>query len=437
MFTNDPQAWDALKQLLEDIVPGVGDLLTPIAGDSFEVLFRHEYDYTDSYHDQYRVEQFSHNLKDLGTGVEQILMTLVVGLTQTARTVIIEEPEGGLHPTAQRALLLLLQTWSKNRLFWATTHSSAMLDWSAQNDTTVYAVNRRSNESDVSPVILSDDRAELLHRLGVRLSDVLSAERILIHEGPTDEGILAEWFPKLVQDPSIVMIAGGGSANARHADLLAGWIESADGLGGRKLLYIRDRDEIGGPTLERRLETSPNVHVLSCREIENFLLDFDVLANVISEFRAKRGLNPIESATVALRAREFGDDLKQIVVLKRVIQEKLGALYLLDQVTREDLVAQSAGLAELLRTVMARLPEVDSLRSEIEASWERHELEVDNQWEEEWRVLVPGADLLSAIWQEFLGRGYSKSADGVVIARRLNPPDELAQAIERFIAEDL
>ncbi len=86
---------------------------------------------------------------------------------------------------------------------------------------------------------------------------------------------------------------------------------------------------------------------------------------------------------------------------------------------------------------MARLPEVDSLRSEIEASWERHELEVDNQWEEEWRVLVPGADLLSAIWQEFLGRGYSKSADGVVIARRLNPPDELAQAIERFIAEDL
>jgi hypothetical protein len=41
------------------------------------------------------------NLKDLGTGVEQLLMTLVVGLTEQAPlTLLIEEPETNLNPMA-------------------------------------------------------------------------------------------------------------------------------------------------------------------------------------------------------------------------------------------------------------------------------------------------------------------------------------------------
>jgi predicted ATPase len=186
MYTNSPTVWHDLQRLLTGIVPGAGNLITPINQNTFQVLFSHEYGYAETYQDTYRTEYYRHNLKDLGTGVEQILMTLVVGLTQTARIVVIEEPETGLHPGAQRALLSLLQEWSRDRLFFATTHSSAMLDWSSPEKTTVYAVSRSSTESSVASVYLSGERSEVMRELGVRPSDVLSAERILIHEGPTD-----------------------------------------------------------------------------------------------------------------------------------------------------------------------------------------------------------------------------------------------------------
>ena len=56
------------------------------------------------------------NLKDLGTGVEQLLMTLVVGLMEAPPfTLIVEEPETNLHPAGQRALLGHFQRWAEDR----------------------------------------------------------------------------------------------------------------------------------------------------------------------------------------------------------------------------------------------------------------------------------------------------------------------------------
>jgi len=435
MFTNYPSTWQNLKELLTGIVPDVGDLMTPINNNSFQVVFGHGYsDHADSSSADSGLEYYRHNLKDLGTGVEQILMILVVGLTQTATTVLIEEPETGLHPGAQRALLSLLQGWSKSRLFFAATHSSTMLDWSSPADTAIYAVKRSPMESKVETVELTSDLADVLWELGVRLSDVLSAERILIHEGPTDGDILTTWFPVLLRDPRIVMIPGGGGANARHADLVASWIQSADGLGNRKLLYIRDRDEIGGSILEK-LEASPNVYVLSCREIENFLLDFDAATQVINTYRQRSGSPEVSADTVALQAKVLADQLKQTGVLRGVIQERLGALYLLDNRTREDLVSSNANAEDLIAAVVSRIPQEGVLRRDIEASWIRQEQEIDNVWEQEWRSLVPGADLLTKIWQEYVGQGYSKSIDGPLIAARISPPEELAQAVRSFIAE--
>jgi hypothetical protein len=228
------------------------------------------------------------------------------------------------------------------------------------------------------------------------------------------------------------MIPGRGSANARHADLFASWVESADGLGIRKLLYLRDRDEIGGSILDR-LEASRNVHVLSCREIENFLLDFDAIAKVLNTHRERQCKEYVDAEALALRAKMMADELKQTVILKRVIQEKLGALYILDGDTRKTLVCQNASLADLIAAVIPRIPQQSTTRGELEESWSRNEHEVDSLWEQQWMNLVPGADLLTGIWQEYLGNGYSKSVDGALLATQIGPPEELVQAVERFM----
>jgi hypothetical protein len=60
-----------------------------------------------------------------------------------------------------------------------------------------------------------------------------------------------------------------------------GWIQAADRLPGRRLLYFRDRDELPRQLLDR-LEASRAVHVLQRRELENDLLDPDAIARAMS-----------------------------------------------------------------------------------------------------------------------------------------------------------
>jgi energy-coupling factor transporter ATP-binding protein EcfA2 len=145
-------------------------------------------------------------------------MTLVLGLTQTANTVVMEEPETGLHPGAQRALLGLLQDWSEDRLIVVSTHSATMLDWSSPV-TSVVSISRTGTDS--TATLVTGDRAAVLSELGIRLSDVLSAERIRILDGPSDKDIFEIWFPNVIRDPHVAVVDGEGGYNAHHAELPA------------------------------------------------------------------------------------------------------------------------------------------------------------------------------------------------------------------------
>src|SRR6185437_4348302 len=91
MLTNRSELFDELKRLIATIVPLIGELRVRTSSDSMQAVFV--------------ARDVELNLKDLGTGVEQLLMTLVVGLTETAPlTLVIEEPETNLHHAAQRAM---------------------------------------------------------------------------------------------------------------------------------------------------------------------------------------------------------------------------------------------------------------------------------------------------------------------------------------------
>ena len=118
LLTNDFDRWTRIRQLMEQIVPDVGQLEIRSAGPRVWVSFSDP-----------NVPGFERNLKDLGTGVEQLLLTIVMGVTQPGPSVVLmEEPETNLHAGAQRALLGLLQEWATDRLFVVSTHSQVFLD---------------------------------------------------------------------------------------------------------------------------------------------------------------------------------------------------------------------------------------------------------------------------------------------------------------------
>ena len=420
--TNNPDIWTQIVTLMQQIVPGVGLLMTPVSGSGCSIVFQDE-----------QVATHQHNIKDLGTGVEQLLMTLVVGLTQKATTLLLEEPETGLHPGAQRALLGLLQDWSRERLFVASTHSATMLDWSSPS-TSIFAVGRNGIESTVT--LVTTERAAVLRELGVQLSDVLSAERILVLEGPTDKDIFEVWFPEVVRNPRVVILPGRGGYNAQHADLFAEWLDSADELGQRRVLYIRDRDELSAKFLERP-EKSPNVYVLPGRELENLLLDFEAATAVINAERVRIGHAAITADNVASSARELADELKPIVVLKRVMADLADPIRLVDNELRRKLSKARADESTLTREVLKRLPGQSTVKADIATSWGSHSRELEATWEQDWLSLVPGADLLMALWMKFLRQGYSKSRDGLAIASAMQaPPEVLSDLLTEFMSDE-
>jgi hypothetical protein len=82
-------------------------------------------------------------------------------------------------------------------------------------------------------------------------------------------------------------------------------------------LYLRDRDEL--PEVDiKTLETGGFVKLSLRRELENYLLDETVLAQLIQK---RTGSEAPVATDVAQVMRQVADRIKQIVVLKRVCKE--------------------------------------------------------------------------------------------------------------------
>ncbi|HEY1915723.1 MAG TPA: AAA family ATPase [Streptosporangiaceae bacterium] len=417
LYHNRRELYVELDQLLQRIVPDIGELHLPVDGGQIRITFRDR-------------DAPSHmlNIKNLGTGVEQLLMTLVVGLMGDGPSgVLLEEPETNLHPGAQRALLTLIREWSKARPFIITTHSPVLLDTSQRTE--VLLVTRKSGNSSVRS--LGTKALEALDELGVRLSDVLSADRLLLVEGTSDEAVFKIWFPEYLTNPRVALIPAGGGDNARYAHRLQTWLSEADQLGDRHVLYLRDRDELPKADVEY-LEQGGIVKVPLRRELENYLIDQEALANVL---QARKKTSSPSAAEVGEVLRQAADSLKQTVVLKRVCKE-LRPIRLMDNKLQKKLAEQSAGLTELQSAVASRITGIEEVQAKIKSLWDRAEKDVSVAWEENWASLAPGEEVLTGLWKHFQLGGFSKGIDGPQIAAAMSEaPTELREILDQFFKD--
>ncbi len=421
-FSQGSPVWDAVRATMAAVLPDVGELVVPMERAEIEIAF------VDPTSGERR------NLKDLGSGVEQLLMIAYVGAAHPSDgLVLMEEPETSLHPGAQRELMRHLIDWGADRLFVASTHSPVFLDRRPAEQGTTYLVTRANGASTVRPA--DDDVRSVLHAVGVQLSDVLSAERIVLVEGESDAGILRAWFPdELLARRSAIVPLGGGD-RAYHLDIVTEVLDGVDALG-RAVLFIRDRDELLGRRLER-LEADQRVLVLARRELENYLLDeTGAIADVLDWRASQPGYQAREQFDIdslACALREEADDLQPVVVLKRVIEEA-GALRLLDRATVRQIADDGPSLERLLAVFDASLETARSTRDQMAEHWAAQSAAVEAQWEAKWRSLAPGADVLAAIWRRAGGR-YDKAVDGPRLAAAAEtPPAEIAEALRVFLS---
>ena len=160
--------------------------------------------------------ELSFGLDNCGTGVAQVIAILTVAMTFV---IIIDEISSFLHPAAAKALLRIIQTNYAQHQYIIATHSPEVL--SAGNPVTVHIVRRHLYDSVVDRVDLVelDQLRDVANHLGVSMTDVFAAERIIWVEGRTEElylpFIYKETVGQLPRGLIITSVIATGDFNAR------------------------------------------------------------------------------------------------------------------------------------------------------------------------------------------------------------------------------
>lgn len=412
--TNEPELWDRLNAVINDLVPEVGTLLVPVAGTEVSVVFLNP------------ASGHRTNLKRVGTGVEQLLMAAYVGVCRpSAPILVLEEPETGIHPDAQRALLSYLRDWSQDRQIVCSTHSTVFLDREGAK-APIWVVSRAGGTSQVRP---TTSNPEILELLGLRPSDVLSAAGLLIVEGESDAGCMEGWFGPLLRSSHVRVLPAGGGDFAWRTDMFSDWLAAATSLG-PKVIFIRDRDEMDTRAVSK-ITKSGSVYVLSRREMENFLLDARVLSDYIGSRLDEAAAELWDVAAVEAALRAMADTHLLTVVLKRVAF-KLGAYRPLSRDVVEKLQRKPLDLGKVKAVLADHVRELDR----VDKLWEAEEKAVRNGWDRHWMDWVDGSDLLAGLFAR-AGVGFTKTVDTPALASLIAPPVELQSAVEALASRVL
>jgi putative ATP-dependent endonuclease of OLD family len=121
-------------------------------------------------------------------GVRALTVLALVGMAnKAARIVGIDEPETHLYPSAQRAVAESLQRSGHQRV--VATHSSAVVGRMSPLDIVAFGADRRPRQLDVSAPIATVEVST--RHWGHRMIEPLTANRIVVLEGPSDRIVCA------------------------------------------------------------------------------------------------------------------------------------------------------------------------------------------------------------------------------------------------------
>jgi len=134
----------------------------------------------------------------VGGGTQEIVTILSQIQENEKPIVMIEEPENHLHPELAKKLFRYFKQLSRVKQVWVSTQSPFFLDRREINN--VWTVSREGNETKTMRLMGKEELKKTIQEIGVKPSDLLFADAILLVEGPTEEDVIPVWAQTLGVD---------------------------------------------------------------------------------------------------------------------------------------------------------------------------------------------------------------------------------------------
>lgn len=233
--------------------------------------------------------------KHFGYGIQQLLVMACAIELSDASVICIDEPEIAMHPTLQHRFMKYLQSpANEEKQFFLATHSSVFANY--QDSVSVYHVTRKSDGTNLNPIITNVQASEMIDDLGIHASDLYQSNAVIWVEGPSDRVLLKKWIslidPDLTEGIHFSIVFYGGANLFHHTGKISegevsNFIQMLR-VNRHSLLFAdRDRDSKDcqlKPTLKRVLNElgEDNVWITEGRELENYIPD-SILQKYLAE----------------------------------------------------------------------------------------------------------------------------------------------------------
>jgi predicted ATPase len=161
-------------------------------------------------------------LSQCGTGVGQVIAIFAAIMTFDKTVLLIDEINSFLHPSAVKSLLRIIQTDYISHQYIISTHSPEVISFA--NPSTLHLVTRDGYKSSVSALDTEDVQSfrEIAGQLGITMSDVFAADKIVWVEGLTEElcfpFLYESTFGPMPRGMKISSVIATGDFNAKGRD---------------------------------------------------------------------------------------------------------------------------------------------------------------------------------------------------------------------------
>jgi predicted ATPase len=283
--TEYPYRFEEFKRLVRDVFPHIQQMRVPSRNNTQAHI------YLGMINPAEKREDLDIPLAAKGTGVGQVLAMLYVVFTaEFPRIIVIDEPQSFLHPGAIYRLFNILKTDYPQHQYILTTHSPAVV--AATEPMTSFLLTWSEGETAIEPVDYAEAAGlpDVLAELGVRLTDVFGADRLLWVEGRTEEHCFPMIYRALTQQSlggtRILSVHNTGDFDAKAPDRILGIYERLSQ--GSALMppivgFLLDR-ELHTPQQREdwRRQGRGTISFLERRMYENYLLNPETIAEVLN-----------------------------------------------------------------------------------------------------------------------------------------------------------